>query len=135
MADVKIRVENLAKLSRAFKTLGDDDAPRALKEANRQAAERVMQAALPNVPARSGALKASVRALGTPTTARMMAGGAQVPYAKAVHWGTGPRPGLRGPHNIKRRAFLWDAREKLAREVADEYERELRALVARFGGW
>lgn len=135
MADIDLRVEGLRDLNRTLKKIADD-APKVLKEANLKAARLIVADALPRVPVGTspydrhpGALKASIKALATPTTARMKAGSAAVPYAPAVHWGTGPREGQKGPHNIKRNAFLWDAREKLLREVRDQYEKELEELI------
>lgn len=129
--DVAFQVEGLSELRRTLKQIADD-APKALREANLTASRRIVEVALPNVPVRTGRLKGTVKAMASATGARMKAGGTTaVPYAPAVHWGTGPRPGMRGPHNIRRRAFLWDAREKLAGEVRDEYERQLEALIDR----
>jgi HK97 gp10 family phage protein len=128
--DITIQVEGLSELRRSLKRLSKE-APKQLREANLAAAETIVRSALPNVPVRTGRLKRTVKALATQTASRMKAGSGTVPYAAAVHWGTGPRPGERGPHNIRRRAFLWDAREKLLREVRDEYEKELEALIDR----
>lgn len=129
--DISIKVEGLRDLNRTLKQISDD-APKALKEANLKAAKAIVSDALPKVPVRTGALKGTVKALATTTASRMKAGGTvSVPYAPAVHWGTGPREGLRGPHNIKRRAFLWDARQKLLWEVRDDYEKELENLIDR----
>lgn len=130
MDEPVIKVEGLTELRRTLKRLGDD-AAKQLREANLAAARTIVDSALPNVPVVSGRLRGSVKALASQTAARMKAGSAAVPYAAAVHWGTGPRPGLRGPHNIRRRAFLWDARERLAGEVRDRYERDLEALIDR----
>jgi HK97 gp10 family phage protein len=128
--DITIQVEGLSELRRSLKRLSKE-APKQLREANLAAAEIIIASALPNVPVRTGRLKRTVKALATQTASRMKAGSGTVPYAAAVHWGTGPRPGERGPHNIRRRAFLWDAREKLLREVRDQYEKELEALIDR----
>lgn len=129
--DLGIQVEGLSELRRTLKRFADD-APKAMREANLAAARTVIAAALPNVPVRSGALKRTIKPLASATAARMKLGGTNaVPYAAAVHWGTGPRPGLRGPHKIRRRAFLWDARQSLSREVRDQYERDLEALITR----
>lgn len=130
MDEPVIKVEGLTELRRTLKRLGDD-AAKQLREANLAAARTIVDSALPNVSVVSGRLRGSVKALASQTAARMKAGSAAVPYAAAVHWGTGPRPGLRGPHNIRRRAFLWDARERLAGEVRDRYERDLEALIDR----
>jgi hypothetical protein len=128
--EVTIKVEGLRELNKALKKLADE-APKALREANLAAARAIVADALPKVPIRSGRLKGTVKALASTTASRMKAGSAAVPYAQAVHWGTGPRPGLPGPHNIRRNAFLWDARQRLLKEVRDEYEKELEELIDR----
>lgn len=129
--DVAFTVTDLRRLAREMRQFSDE-AVTSLKDANLRAAQRIVKEALPNVPVRTGRLKASVRASAGAQSAKMRAGGARVPYAPAVHWGTGPRTGRRGPHNIDRNPFLWNAREKLGREVRDQYERELDAVVKQF---
>jgi HK97 gp10 family phage protein len=135
--EITIKVEGLRDLNKTLKRLADD-APKALRQANLAAAKAIVAEALPHVPVgtsqydrHQGALKKSVKALASATASRMKAGSAAVPYAPAVHWGTGPRPGLKGPHNIKRNAFLWNARQRLLKEVRDEYEKELEALITK----
>lgn len=128
-ADVVIRVEGLQEVRAALRRLGDHDLQVALKRANKAAAERVVRDALPNVPVRSGALRASVRALGSQSAGRALAGGARVPYGPAVHWGTGPRPGRKGPHNIRRRPFLLDAAQRNVGAITGEYEAEIRRIA------
>lgn len=127
--DLAVNVEGLKELRRAIKETGDKELPKALQRANKAAAERVVRAALPNVPVRTGRLRSAVRATGSQSAGRALAGGARVPYAQAVHWGTGPRPGLRGPHDIKRRPFLWDAAQRQVGAVATEYEAEIDKLM------
>lgn len=132
--NVAISVAGLPELNRLLRQIGDEMAQREVREANKAAAGKIVQRALGRVPVRSGRLKQSVRALATKRSARMLAGGARVPYAQAVHWGTGPRAGLRGPHNIRRNAFLWDARQELAAEVAQEYEAAIDGIIKRLKG-
>lgn len=121
--DVAVRVEGLDELRRAVKQVGDKDLARALQKANKAVAERVVRAAMPHVPVgKTGDLRKSVKALAGQRDARARAG---VPYAAAIHWGTGPRPGKRGPHNIRRRPFLYDAAERELREIEETYLEEV----------
>lgn len=116
-----IQVEGAKELARAFRQAGNG-LPKALREVHKKLAEIVVRKATPNVPVQSGALVRSVKALGSQQKASAKAGtAARVPYAPAVHWGTGPRPGLRGPHNIARKPFLWDALQATKSQVGDEY--------------
>lgn len=127
-----VRVENLKATQRELRKLGNEDARQAIRKAGKTAAEKVVDAALPNVPVRTGRLKASVRSVASVTSAAGKAGGARVPYAPAVHWGTGPRAGQRGPHNIPRRAFLWDAQQRMLGEITEAYEDEIEDIVNQF---
>jgi HK97 gp10 family phage protein len=129
--DVAFQVEGLKETRREIKELGDKELGKALARANKSAAQIVVDAALPNVPTRTGALRESVRAMGSQAAGRARAGNKTVAYAAAVHWGTGPRPGLRGPHNIRRRPFLWVAADRLRRDVEEAYAIEMDAIVDR----
>lgn len=122
-----IKVEGLREVNKALRQIDDKVNKQALRDAHKALAEKVVRSALPHVPVKSGRLLQSVKALASPSAARGRAGGARVPYAPAVHWGTGPRAGLRGPHNIQRRPFLQRAvfhvEEEAVREFADEIQR------------
>lgn len=129
-----IRIEGLREVRKQLKEFNDKVGKDMLRDAHKELANRVVELAAPHVPVLSGALKASVRPLGSVSAATGKAGGARVPYAAAVHWGTGPRPGLKGPHNIKRRPFLLDALRRLEPDAADEYADQLRRLISRLKG-
>lgn len=126
---VSVQVEGAKELRATLRQLADKDLQKALREANKTVSQLVVDAALPNVPVRTGKLRASVKALATQTTAYGKAGKANVRYAPAVHWGTGPRPGLRGPHNIKRRPFLLDAAQKVTPKAVDAYQDAIQKLL------
>jgi HK97 gp10 family phage protein len=129
-----VRIEGLKEVRKQLRDFDDKVGKDMLKAAHKQLADRVVELAGPRVPVKTGALAASVRGLGSVSAATGKAGGAAVPYAAAVHWGTGPRPGQRGPHNIKRRPFLLDALKRLEPDVADEYAEQLRRLISRLKG-
>ncbi len=135
MPDVAVKVEGLRELRSAIIKAGDKELGNALKRANKSAAERVVDAALPNVPVGpSGKLVASVKALASQSSGKVKAGAAKVPYAAAVHWGTGPRQGEKGPHNIRRNPFIYDAAEKVSADLTSAYEEEIDRLVDSFRG-
>ncbi|MGE3620745.1 MAG: HK97 gp10 family phage protein [Acidimicrobiia bacterium] len=130
------RIEvDTADLRRALREIGDAGLKKALRDANKTAAQVVVDRALPNVPAVTGRLKASVRALGAQKEAKVAAGTAKVDYAAAVHWGrlrgnVGSPPGNRMSVNVVRgRPFLWNAAEAARRDVVDVYEREMDRLL------
>jgi hypothetical protein len=129
-----VRVEGLREVRKQLKDFDDAVGKDMLRDAHKQLADKVVVLAKPGVPTRTGALAASMRGLGSVSAATGKAGSAAVPYAAAVHWGTGPRPGLRGPHNIKRRPFLLDALDQLEPDAADEYAQQLRRLISRLKG-
>lgn len=79
-----VTVHGLKELRRALKAAEDAAGVALLKAAHKASAEAVVARALPNVPVRTGALRASVRALGSQTKGTAKAGGARVPYAAPI---------------------------------------------------
>lgn len=104
-----------ADLRRALRQIGDKGLTKELAQANKTAAQVVVDVALPRVPVRSGRLRAAVRALGSQKEGRAVAGSARVPYAAAIHWGR-KRGGV-----IQGRPFLSDAAEAASEKAADVY--------------
>jgi hypothetical protein len=100
-------VEGVRELRTALSKMGDD--LQEFRTLNTKVASYVGATAAQRAPRVSGMLAASWRPSGTKTQAATRFGGAGVPYANAVHWGTGPRPGRRGPHNIAPNRFASDA--------------------------
>jgi hypothetical protein len=103
----EITVAGLPELRVALVKLGLD--LQDLRDVNRDVAGFVGARAATDAPRRSGMLAASWRPGATKTNATIRFGGAMVPYANAVHWGTGPRAGRRGPHNIRATLFATTA--------------------------
>jgi HK97 gp10 family phage protein len=129
-----VRIEGLREVRKQLRDFDDKVGRDMLRDAHKQLADRVVELAGPRVPVKTGALAASVRGLGSVSAATGKAGGVSVPYAAAIHWGTGARPGLRGPHNIKARPFLIDALDRLEPDAADEYANQLERLIRRLEG-
>src|SRR5687768_11830190 len=96
-----VRVEGLREVRKQLRDFEDAVGKTMLKTAHKQLSEKVVKLAEPRVPVKTGALAGSVRPLGSVSGATVKAGGSKVPYAAAIHFGVGPRPGLRGPHNIQ----------------------------------
>ena len=107
MSEPAVQVEGARELRAALRRLGDD--LNDFKDIHAQAAATVINAARPRIRSRSGRLAASGRPGAAKTNATVRYGGARVPYAAAVHWGTGPRRGRTGPHNINPNRFATDA--------------------------
>lgn len=85
-------------------------------------------------PRRSGQLAASWRPGSSKTQATVKFGGARVPYANAIHWGVGARPGQRGPHNIRPSLFATRAAAETEPTWADYYMAELNRMLDRVKG-
>ena len=115
-------MEGLKELRRDMRRIANSDLNQELRDANKEIAERIVGRALPNVPVRTGRLKATVRALGNLGGAVGKAGGAAVPYAAVIHWGS-PKRG------IARRPFLRDAADSVESGVVDDYERRINRLL------
>jgi phage gpG-like protein len=127
---LSVDVEGVKELQARIRDLGDAELRKELRDANKSVAQAVVDAALPNVPVRSGRLRQSVKASATQTAAYGKAGSpARVPYAAAIHWGAGPRLGTRGPHNIGGRPFLWDAADQTINRAVREYEDMIQDLI------
>lgn len=103
----QVQVEGLSRLLSALRQLGADLGD--MSEVNKQVGGIVIASAAPRIRSRTGNLAGSGRAGSAKASATVRYGGARIPYAGAVHWGTGPRIGMRGPHNIAPNRFAVEA--------------------------
>lgn len=118
MARSAVRVEGLDELRKNLRRVKDTELNDEMKAIHAELAEEITRRALPNVPVRTGRLKASVRSSGTVRDAIGRAGKASVPYAPAVHWKYGP-------------PFLRDAAEHIERDVVERYDRHVAEMLDR----
>src|SRR5689334_15341087 len=81
-----IKITGLAEFNRALRRMSTD-LPKALRQAQNEAAGIVVDWARPRVPVRSGRAARSVRASSTRTAARVTGGGARVPYYPWLDFG------------------------------------------------
>jgi hypothetical protein len=81
-----IRVEGLARLNRALKTMGSD-LPKGLRLAGNEAALIVVSDARPKVPRRTGRAMSTIRAASTRTASRVTEGGKMAPYMPWLDYG------------------------------------------------
>jgi HK97 gp10 family phage protein len=102
--------------------------PRELRKALNEVGKIIVTDARPNIPVLSRALAGTIRVRSTQTAGQVVLGTGRTPYAQAIYWGTGPRRGRRGPHNISPHPVMHEAleRQKIPVIVA------LRAVVERF---
>lgn len=123
---VGVRVVGASELRRAIRRAQDEDLKKELKDANKAAAEMVKaEASSQTVPVKSGALKASLSALGSATKGQVKAGKKSkgtVNYAGVVHYGD-PR------RNRPPKPFLHEAMAEKWDEVYSTYEKHLEKIV------
>ena len=123
-APLSVTVYGGRELRKALKeTAGDTD---DLKELNKKIAEIVVDEAVKHVPVRSGKLKASIKAFGAATKARVTAGRKSLPYATVIHWGWPQR-------NIEASLFLTKAMEIKQPEILDAYHNGLEKILDKNG--
>jgi len=106
-----VKVDGAKQLRRIAKKVSKEESKEALKRGHKEAAEVVSNKAKALVPVESGALKRSIRPLGSQAAAKVRAGnGTNVPYAGVVHYGN--------PHvRTKSNPFLTKAVAKKYPEV------------------
>lgn len=122
---VVARVTGAKELRASLKKAGAD--MKDLSAAHKAASTIVAKRAVPTVPRLSGALAASVRPSGTQTMARVMAGGARVPYGNPIHWGWPDR-------NIVPSLFLTTPAAESEPEWTEAYFDRLTEIVDRIRG-
>lgn len=128
----EFQIEGLKELRRDLKNLRDKELDKQLKLANEIIAKEIVARALPNVPSRTGRLRASVKGIGRLTGAVGKAGSpSRVPYATVIHWGrkfgnVGSPPGNhRGANPVRARPFLTEAAAGIEQNIADRYMAEI----------
>lgn len=132
MTGATVDVDGAVKLRKSLAKAGAD--VKDFKEVHGKIGDYVGATAAGRAPRRSGSLAASWRPGATKTQAVVRFGNASVPYANAIHWGTGPRPGKRGPHNIPGRQFATSAAAATEPTWLGWYWDELNKILAKIEG-
>ena len=122
-----IHVDGLDELRRELRKAKDSELDADMKQIHAELAREVVDRASPNVPVRTGGLRASLRSAGTVRDAIGRVGRASVPYAAPIHWGWKAR-------NIEPRPFLTNAAEQLERDITDRYDRQVAQMLDRVVG-
>ena len=86
MAIIETRVEGLKELNRALK-MANAELPKQMRLALNEAADLIVQGAVPNIPTRTGRARRSVRAASTRTLSRVAGGSNRVPYYPWLDFG------------------------------------------------
>lgn len=109
-----IKIEGLAEFSRNLRKL-DADLPKALRLANNEAAQLIVDQAVPKVPLGPGVgghARSSIKARSTRTEGRVSGGGKRYPYYPWLDFG-----GSTGRNRSVRRPFI-----RSGRYIFDTYE-------------
>lgn len=99
-----ITINGLRELQRALKA-AEDATPKMLRLALNQSAEVVLDYARPQVPAKSGAARGSMKVRSTQREARVSAGGTRAPWYPWLDFG-----GAVGRNNSVKRPFYKEGR-------------------------
>jgi hypothetical protein len=99
-----IKIDGLAEFSRNLKKL-DNDLPKALRIANNEAANLIVDYARPRVPKDSGRAAKTVKAKSTRTEGRVSGGSAKYPYYPWLDFG-----GRVGKNRSVKRPYLSSGR-------------------------
>ena len=124
---VQIETIGLARLTASLGRLEGDLADIAPEDA----ARIIGTAASARAPKRSGALAASRF---TSTTKGVVTIGFGAAHAGPHNFGTGPRAGLRGPHNIRATRFLTGAATDKESAWIDSYMDEVETAIGKVKG-
>lgn len=121
----QVRVEGLSRLRRTLRKAGHD--LEDLKDVNAAVAAIVVQAAGAYAPRRTGALAASPRPSRAKARARVLAGGARVPYAGPIHWGWPAR-------NIQAQPWLSQAAQATEPQWTGTYRQGVEDVLSKVKG-
>jgi hypothetical protein len=121
----RVTVEGLARLASTMRRAGLDLAD--LKSANASASSIVASWASLKAPRRTGRLGTSVRPTKRANGARVLGGGAAVPYAGVIHWGWPAR-------HIGAQPFISEAAQSTEPVWQAAYERDIARVVATIQG-
>jgi hypothetical protein len=118
-----IAIAGLRELSRGLRRM-DSEFPKMLRLAANEAAQLVVDEAVPKIPRKTGAAAKSVKVASTRSAARVKAGSKRVPYFGFLEFGgrVGPRKSSKRPF-IHEGRYLWPAiihrREDIQQALAD----------------
>jgi HK97 gp10 family phage protein len=122
----KSSVVGLNEVLRDLRRFGDKDTPKAIRAANKAAADLVVPTAKAEAPHKSGDLARSVGAKATARAGSVKAGSrVRVPYAGPIHFGWWSR---RIPPN----PFLYRAVDKRINEVHAIYVKQIDQAIGAF---
>lgn len=122
MADGELTVEG-PDITAGFHKLAANVA--ALAETENKAAKLIAEAVRPLIPKQSGRLASGLTVAG----GEVRIGG--VRYAGPIEFGVGPRPGMRGPHNIRPAHYMERGTEAASPGVETLFANDLETQVSK----
>jgi hypothetical protein len=125
--DAKISIEGLSEFNRGLRKLSSD-APKGLRLALNEAAELLVDRTRREIPRRTGAAAASLKAKSTRTSARVGVGGRKAPYYPWLDFG-----GKTGRNRSVDRPFYSEGRYlyPTLRKIRPEIEEALRGAIVK----
>jgi hypothetical protein len=118
MTGPQIRIEGLAEFNRALGRI-DKDAAKRLRLAGNEAAELLISKVRPEIPAKTGKARGSLRARSTRTAARVAVGGKTAPYYPWLDFGgrTGIDRSVERPF-YKEGRYLYPTLRRIGSDIA-----------------
>jgi Bacteriophage HK97-gp10, putative tail-component len=128
-----IKVDGLATLTKQLKAISKE-APKAMRLANNEAANIVVNAARPTVPVRSGRTRTTLKARSTRSEARAVGGGTRAVHYPWLEFGgrVGRRKATRRPR-VKEGRYLYPGWVQRRQAVYAELEKHLFDLCRQYG--
>lgn len=131
----QVRIEGLRELRRTIRQIGDTELKDGMKNAHKRAADLVAKDAASRAPVKTGALKESIKSLGSQREAKVKGGKKKVPYFGFIDFGgtikqtnrTISRPYMREGR------MLYPALAAKRRQIAEEYSKEVETIFRSFG--
>lgn len=133
MDELKVGITGLAETNRSLRRLGSD-APKGLRIALNTVADILVVETRKDVPRRTGAAQASLKAKSTRTSARVSAGGRKAPYYSWLDFGgrTGRRRSVIRPF-YKEGRYIYPTLRRIRPEIQEALDRAI-VDVARSAG-
>jgi hypothetical protein len=129
----KVAIKGLAEFNRGLRKL-DSEAPKQLRVGLNSAADLLIDKTRPQIPARSGAARASLKARSTRTSARVAVGGRKAPYYPWLDFGgrTGRNRSVNRPFYTAGR-YLYPTLGRVRPLILDELDAAIRTVARNAG--
>lgn len=117
---------------KAMKELGADNS--VLRDAGQQAAQVLLNRALPLIPVKTGALKANAKTRRITTGGGVQVSGARIPYANPIHWGWLYNKNRGVYRGIQPQPFFTEALGYTRDEIFNTYNRLMQDYINKLPG-